>query len=394
MVQEPPGAVDVLAGKPGDDSGDRLAGYTSGLTCANSKMDQVEERAERAYDHLLARLNEQFDNSWLDNLSAYRGRNEIENRALRNKRKRRFLSEYEVLGTRRAASSRVLASTSNKPNADGKAAQLDLNKPLGPPALVERLELLTSLPKRSLRLIDHGKLGFDPSEDGVGELMIWPPEEARRRYQPAFRIGPSSWSLAITDGPSPRHLNLLVEPNSHEHFWDTIAHGEVLVEVEPGRREGRYGVQLREELPGGGTRLLAKSLDITASLGEAEHLARQTAEALSMALESGGDREPPRGFNAFPAKFYDHRLTAFLPEDEGTNSSVRGYINKVFRREAPAHLTLDVFWVSKAELDIADAGLREIYIGEDGPGTTRLRRMIESLFYDRLFAADGTGKAA
>lgn len=382
IVQEPPGSVDVLAASQGGEAAENLQTYTARLADISATMDQVDDRTERAYDHLLARYNESFDNTQLDNLSQQRRGGSKDSQAGRNKRKRRFLERYEILGSRRGASSAAVAEIT------GETGSPRPNVSIQPPTLVERIELLGGLPEGTLLVVDHAKLGNDPDGDGVGEMMIWPPAADRSQYQPAFQVGPAFWSFPREKLPGQRRVNLLVKPALRERFPEALAWGELLVEVDTSRRGGRFGVQVVEELLGGGRQLLARSLNITASHGEARQLAMDTAEALGAVVSNDADWDRPRGFNTFPARFYDHRLTAFLPVEDGATEGVRQFFDTLFRREAPAHLTLDVFWVPADDLQIVKNGLSEIYQGGNGPAMTRLRRMIETKFVERMFEQD------
>lgn len=396
LEQEPPGSVEVLV--PASDGSaplpDRLESFTRSLEAASHAFDPLDDRAERAYDHLLARVNEQFANGPLESLSHHRSADNAGSRADRNARKRQFLQRYDILATRRAAAAGEPAGAGEDSAAPSGDAKPCFARFRTRPALAERIELLAGLTAGSVRLVDHAQLGPDPTDGGVGELMIWPPAEALQRYTPVFQIGPAAFSVPLSPDGSPPPVLLLVRPAIRGRFLEIVAAGEVLVEVDPGRRGGRFGIAVWEEQADGSLQLLARSLSIAGSLAEAELMARETARALGCVADPQQDWRQPRGFNAFPARFYDRRLTMILPESEGPVPGVRDFVESLFRKEAPAHLTLDVLWVDGADLALADAGLREIYRWQNAGQAAVLRRLIERSFTTRMFPDDGGGRAS
>ena len=393
-VQEPPGSVDVLAPGPDGSSQDtKLANFCKELAAVNDQFDPDTDRMERAYNHLLARVNERFSDPVLAGLSNYRKAENAGTQANLNVRKREFLARYNVLGTRRAASSQLLAGDKNR---DGIVRDRDIAESWfhERPALAARIELSAGLTKCSVRLVDHAQLGPDPGDGGIGELMIWPTSEEERLNFPAFRVGPASIALPLSKNGSLPPALLLIRPEARSHLVQSLATGELLVEADPGRRGGRFGISVWEEEADGSRNLLARSLNVTASLAEAEDLARSTADALGQIVSTDEEWRHPRGFNSFPARFSDRRLTMIVPEEEGPTQSVRDFVERTFREEAPAHLTLDVFWVDIGSLDIADKGLRELYRWQNGAQAAVLRRMIEQRYFLHLFEEAGSGTAS
>jgi hypothetical protein len=391
LVQDPAGSADILLGepeKPGEPPGNarqRLGKYIEAMQKLMENADPREDRAERAYDHLLARFNERFDNAQLNNLASHRHLEANAVRRDRNEDKRLFLANIDRLGARRGAAAGKLACDSDEENPDGTPVGLDTDARLLRPALAERIERFVGLAQGSLRMIDHGMLGADPLDDGVGEMMVWPTASEVQNLQPVFRVGPAIWSIATAAGTGAERLHFLANPLLAGRFWDVFDAHEVDLEVDPGRMGGRFGARLSYTSLDGSRVAAARSLEDFPSDVEAEFQASLAAEGFSAALHQTGGWEIPRGFNALPTFYHNNRLSAVVPASLMADQSVTALFARTLRQEAPAHLSLDICAATDAELAIADAGRDELHLGQNGVAAARLRRLLARFTRARLF---------
>ncbi len=385
VVQEPAGSADILLGEPYDNAQQRLGKYCEAMQELMEKADPREDRAERAYDHLLARFNERFHNAQLNNLASHRHLEAGAVRHTRNEDKRLFLAGIDRLGARRGAAAGKLACNSDDENPDGTQADLDPDAPLVRPALAERVERFMGLGQGSVRMIDHGMLGADPMDDGVGEMMVWPTAEEIQNLQPVFRVGPAIWSIAVAAGTGAERLHFWANPVLAGRFWDVFDVHEVDLEIDQGRTGGRFGVRATYTSLDGGTIVAARSLEDFPSDVEAEFRAALAADGFAAALRQAVGWEIPRGFNALPASYYNNRLSVVVPAGLAADQSAAAPFARTLRQEAPAHLSLDICAADHAELAIADAGLEELRLGRNGLAAARLRRLLARFVRTRLF---------
>lgn len=391
LIQDPAGSADILMGEPGDveeplgNPKQRLGNYLDAVQALMEKADPREDRAERAYDHLLARFDERFDNAQLNNLASHRHLEAIAVRHGRNEDKRLFLANIDRLGARRGAAAGKLACNSDDENPDGTPAGLDTDAALQRPALAERIERFVGLAQGSVRMIDHGMLGADTLDDGVGEMMVWPTAAQVQSLQPIFRVGPAIWSIATAAGSGAGRLHFLANPLLVGRFWDVFDAHEVDLEVDPGRTGGRFGVGISYTSLDGSRVVAARALEDFPSDVEAEFQASMAAGGFAAALHQTAGWEIPRGFNALPAFYHSNRLSVIVPARLMADESVTALFARTLRQEAPAHLSLDICAASDAEIAIADAGRDELHLGQNGVAAAGLRRLLARFTRARLF---------